>query len=66
MVGLINENYYNDYTNAKYWYEKSKEQGCIESIYNLGQLSLKLGEVEESEKYFLKVLKKKIKIVSIC
>ena len=53
MIGLIYEIYYKDYTNAKYWYEKSKEQGCIESIYNLGQLSLKLDEIEESKKYFL-------------
>ena len=61
MIGLIYETFYNDYTNAKYWYEKSREQGCIESIYNLGQLSLKLGEVEESEKYFAEGAKKEDK-----
>ena len=61
VLVLICENYYNDYTNAKYWYEKSREQGCVESIYNLGQLSLKLGEVEESEKYFAEGMKKEDK-----
>ena len=61
MLALIYENYYNDYTNAKYWYEKSREQGCVESIYNLGQLSLKLGEAEESEKYFAEGMKKEDK-----
>ena len=52
MVGLIYENYYNDHTNAKYWYEKSKNQGLVESIFNLGQISLKLEDDELAKKYF--------------
>ena len=61
MLGLLYETKFNDYTNAKYWYEKAKEQGCIESIYNLGQLSLKLEQMEESEKYFLEGIKQEDK-----
>ena len=52
MVALIYENYYSDHTNAKYWYEKSKNQGLVESIFNLGQISLKLEEDELAKKYF--------------
>ena len=52
MVGLIYENYYNDHTNAKYWYERSKNQGLVESIFNLGQISLKLEDDEVAKKYF--------------
>ncbi|MDY2736528.1 tetratricopeptide repeat protein, partial [Intestinibacter sp.] len=54
MVGLIYENYYSDHTNAKYWYEKSKNQGLVESIFNLGQISLKLDDDEMAKKYFIK------------
>ena len=61
MVGLIYENFYNDDTNAKYWYEKAREQGCIESTYNLGQLALKQGDIEESEKYFTEGFKQEDK-----
>ena len=53
MVGLIYENYYSDHTNAKYWYEKSKNQGLVESIFNLGQISLKLDDDELAKKYFM-------------
>ena len=52
MVGLICEENMQDYTNAKFWYEKAREQGCVESIFNLGQLSVKLDDITESEKYF--------------
>ncbi|EPZ54121.1 putative multi-complex assembly domain protein [[Clostridium] sordellii ATCC 9714] len=41
-----------DYVSAKYWYEKPRLNDCIESIFNLGQLSLKLNEDSEAEKYF--------------
>ncbi|MDM8129678.1 tetratricopeptide/SEL1-like repeat protein, partial [Paraclostridium benzoelyticum] len=52
MLGIIYSIYYKDYVSAKYWYEKTREKGCIESIFNLGQLSLKLNEDSEAEKYF--------------
>ena len=44
--------YYKDYVSAKYWYEKSRAKDCIESIFNLGQLSLKLNDDSEAEKYY--------------
>ena len=50
--GIIYSLYYKDYVNAKYWYEKSRNKECIESIFNLGQLSLKLNEDSEAEKYY--------------
>jgi len=52
MVGRINDIYYKDYANAKYWYEKARANDCIDSIYNLGQLCIKLNEYSEAEKYF--------------
>ena len=52
MLGIIYSIYYKDYVNAKYWYEKPRLKECIESIFNLGQLSLKLNEDSEAEKYF--------------
>ncbi|MDU4936157.1 MAG: hypothetical protein E6X43_12690, partial [Peptostreptococcaceae bacterium] len=52
MVGVIYHTYYNDYVNAKFWYEKARNNGCVESIYNLGQLSFKLNSYAEAEKYY--------------
>ncbi len=37
---------------SKYWYEKGRSKECTESIYNLGQLSLKLNDNHEAEKYY--------------
>ena len=48
MVGVIYHTYYNDYVNAKFWYEKARNNGCVESIYNLGQLSFKLNSYAEA------------------
>ena len=52
MIGLIYDIFYKDYINSKYWYEKARSQQCVESIYNLGHLSLKLHEDSEAEKYY--------------
>ena len=52
MLGVIYDIYYKDYINSKYWYEKARSKGCIESIYNLGQLSIKLNDIYEAEKYY--------------
>ncbi|MGL5314053.1 MAG: tetratricopeptide repeat protein [Peptostreptococcaceae bacterium] len=52
MLGVIYDIYYRDYINSKYWYEKARAVDCIESIYNLGHLSLKLNEDSEAEKYY--------------
>ena len=52
MLGVIYQTHLKDYVNAKFWYEKAKENGSIESIFNLGQLSLKLNSLEEAEKYY--------------
>ncbi len=52
MIGRINDIYYKDYANAKYWYEKARANDCIDSIYNLGQLCIKLNEYSEADKYF--------------
>ena len=52
MVGLIYDIFYKEYDNAKYWYEKARTKKCIESIYNLGLLNLRLKEYSEAEKYF--------------
>ena len=57
MIGVISDIHYNDITNAKYWYEKARSKGCIESIYNLGQISLKLNDDLEAEKYYKEGLK---------
>nr|WP_330362467.1 hypothetical protein [[Clostridium] dakarense] len=52
MLGVIYDIYYKDYINSKYWYEKGRAKQCVESIYNLGQLSLKLNDTSEAEKYY--------------
>ncbi|GAA3656781.1 hypothetical protein GCM10022323_16470 [Asaccharospora irregularis DSM 2635] len=52
MLAYIYDIYYKDYTNSKYWYEKSRAQGCVESVYNLGQLNFKLGDYDSAEKYY--------------
>ena len=52
MLGLIYDIHYKEYDDAKYWYEKSRSKKCIESIYNLGLLNLRLKEYNEAEKYF--------------
>ena len=52
MVGLIYDIFYKEYDDAKYWYEKSRSKKCIESIYNLGLLNLRLKKYSEAEKYF--------------
>lgn len=57
MVGLIYDMFYKDYVNSKFWYEKARAQGCVESIYNLGQIYLKLNDDAEVEKYYKEGIK---------
>ena len=52
MVGVIYHKYYKDYINAKFWYEKARNNGCTKSLYNLGQISFKLNSYIEAERYY--------------
>ena len=52
MMGIIYHIHYKEYDNAKYWYEKARDNKCIESIYNLGLLSLEINDYDEAKKYF--------------
>ena len=66
MLGLIYDIHYKEYDDAKYWYEKSRSKKCIESIYNLGLLNLRLKEYNEAENILKKVLDLMTQDVSIC
>ncbi|OJT84734.1 hypothetical protein BM533_19300 [Clostridioides difficile] len=67
MVGLIYDMFYKDYVNSKFWYEKARAQGCVESIYNLGQIYLKIKMMTQKLRNIIKkVLNMEVRSVSIC
>lgn len=54
--GLINECIYNNYEEAKKYYEKSARMGFLDAYYNLGSCCKQSEDFENAEKYLKKLI----------